>query len=297
MGPTAVGKTDYSIETALKYHSPVISCDSRQIYKEMTIGTAVPSAEQLSAVQHYFIHSHTVTELYTAGKYELEALELINRLFAEGHETLVMAGGSGFYIDALVNGLDDFPAADLELRNGLMNRLREEGVESLRLELKSLDPESYATIDVANGQRVVRALEVCLMTGKPFSSFKTSSRKSRDFVVEKIGLTRPRDVLYDRINRRVVQMIDDGLVDEVRSLTQYRDLAALQTVGYKEIFDWFDFTEGRVSDEGWEPASPGDGPVTSLERAVELIQRNTRRYAKRQLSYWGRDKDIKWLEL
>jgi tRNA dimethylallyltransferase len=238
-----------------------------------------------------------VTELYTAGKYELEALELINRLFAEGHETLVMAGGSGFYIDALVNGLDDFPAADLELRNGLMNRLREEGVESLRLELKSLDPESYATIDVANGQRVVRALEVCLMTGKPFSSFKTSSRKSRDFVVEKIGLTRPRDVLYDRINRRVVQMIDDGLVDEVRSLTQYRDLAALQTVGYKEIFDWFDFTEGRVSDESWGPTSPGDGPVTSLERAVELIQRNTRRYAKRQLSYWGRDKDIKWLEI
>ena len=297
MGPTAVGKTDYSIETALKYDSPVISCDSRQIYKEMTIGTAVPSAEQLSAVQHYFIHSHTVTELYTAGKYELEALELINRLFAEGHETLVMAGGSGFYIDALVNGLDDFPAADLELRNGLMNRLREEGVESLRLELKSLDPESYATIDVANGQRVVRALEVCLMTGKPFSSFKTSSRKSRDFVVEKIGLTRPRDVLYDRINRRVVQMIDDGLVDEVRSLTQYRDLAALQTVGYKEIFDWFDFTEGRVSDESWGPTSPGDGPVTSLERAVELIQRNTRRYAKRQLSYWGRDKDIKWLEI
>ena len=205
MGPTAVGKTDYSIETALKYDSPVISCDSRQIYKEMTIGTAVPSAEQLSAVQHYFIHSHTVTELYTAGKYELEALELINRLFAEGHETLVMAGGSGFYIDALVNGLDDFPAADLELRNGLMTRLREEGVESLRLELKALDPESYATIDVANGQRVVRALEVCLMTGKPFSSFKTSSRKSRDFVVEKIGLTRQRDVLYDRINRRVVQ--------------------------------------------------------------------------------------------
>ena len=297
MGPTAVGKTDYSIETALKYHSPVISCDSRQIYKEMTIGTAVPSAEQRKAVQHYFIHSHTVTELYTAGKYELEALELINRLFAEGHETLVMAGGSGFYIDALVNGLDDFPAADLELRNGLMNRLREEGVESLRLELKSLDPESYATIDVANGQRVVRALEVCLMTGKPFSSFKTSSRKSRDFVVEKIGLTRPRDVLYDRINRRVVQMIDDGLVDEVRSLTQYRDLAALQTVGYKEIFDWFDFTEGRVSDEGWGPTSPGDGPVTSLERAVELIQRNTRRYAKRQLSYWGRDKDIRWIEL
>ena len=297
LGPTAVGKTDYSIETALGYGSPVISCDSRQIYKEMTIGTAVPSAEQLAAVQHYFIHSHTVTELYTAGKYELEALELINRLFAEGHETLVMAGGSGFYIDALVNGLDDFPAADLALREELMTRLREEGVDELRLELKALDPESYATIDIANGQRVVRALEVCLMTGKPFSSFKTSPRKSRDFVVEKIGLTRPREVLYDRINRRVVQMIDEGLVDEVRSLVQYRDLAALQTVGYKEIFDWFDYQYGLVSTEGRTPTSPGDGPVTSLDRAVELIQRNTRRYAKRQLSYWGRDKNIRWLEI
>ena len=296
LGPTAVGKTDYSIETALRYGSPVISCDSRQIYKEMSIGTAVPSAEQLAAVQHYFIHSHTVTDLYTAGKYELEALKVINGLFAEGHETLVMAGGSGFYVDALVNGLDDFPSADLELRNELMRRLKEEGVEELRMELKSLDPESYATIDIANGQRVVRALEVCLMTGKPFSSFKTSARKMRNFEIEKIGLTRPRDVLYDRINRRVLQMVDEGLVDEVRSLTQYRDLAALQTVGYKEIFDWFDFLEGRVTTEGWTPTTPGDGPVTSLDRAIELIQRNTRHYAKRQLSYWGRDKDIRWME-
>jgi len=278
LGPTAVGKTDYSIEAALGYGSPVISCDSRQIYKEMTIGTAVPSAAQLSAVQHYFIHSHTVTELYTAGKYEIEALELINRLFSEGHETLVMAGGSGFYVDALVNGLDDFPEADLQLRSELTARLAEEGVESLRLELKALDPESYATIDIANGQRVVRALEVCLMTGRPFSSFKTAPSKKRDFEVEKIGLTRPRDILYDRIDRRVLQMIDEGLVDEVRSLTQYRDLAALKTVGYKEIFDYLD---GNCS----------------LDRAVELIQRNTRRYAKRQLSYWGRDKDIRWMEL
>lgn len=279
LGPTAVGKTDYSIETALRYGSPVISCDSRQIYKEMTIGTAVPDASQLAAVKHYFIHSHTVTELYTAGKYEIEALDLINRLFDEGHETLVMAGGSGFYVDALVNGLDDFPSADLQLRSELMARLQTEGVESLRLELKALDPESYETIDIANGQRVVRALEVCLMTGKPFSSFKTAPKKKRDFEIEKIGLTRPRDVLYDRINRRVIQMIDQGLVDEVRSLTQYRDLAALQTVGYKEIFDWF------------------DGTLDSLDRAVELIQRNTRRYAKRQMSYWGRDKDIRWIEL
>ena len=297
LGPTAVGKTDYSIETALRYGSPVISCDSRQIYKEMTIGTAVPDASQLAAVKHYFIHSHSVTDLYTAGKYEVEALELINSLFEAGHENLVMVGGSGFYIDALVNGLDDFPSADLQLRAGLTSRLEKEGVESLRLELRALDPESYETIDIANGQRVVRALEVCLMTGKPFSSFKTSVRKSRDFEIEKIGLTRPRDLLYDRINRRVVQMIDQGLVDEVRSLVQYRDLAALKTVGYKEIFDWFDFQDGIVSAEGFGPTDPGDGSVTSLDRAVELIQRNTRRYAKRQLSYWGRDKEIRWMEL
>lgn len=297
LGPTAVGKTDFSIETALKYNSPVISCDSRQIYKEMSIGTAVPSKEQLNAVPHYFIHSHTVTELYTAGKYEIEALSLINRLFDEGHETLVMAGGSGFYVDALVNGLDDFPQADLKLRLELTDRLNNEGVESLQQELLKLDPESYATIDIANGQRVVRALEVCIMTGRPFSSFKTSPNRTRDFEIEKIGLTRPREVLYDRVNRRVIQMIDDGLVDEVRSLVQYRDLAALKTVGYKEIFDWFDYQDGKVSLEGWGPTSPGDGPVTSLERAVELIQRNTRHYAKRQLSYWGRDKDIRWMEI
>ena len=297
LGPTAVGKTDYSIETALRYGSPVISSDSRQIYREMSIGTAVPSKEQLDAVKHYFIHSHTVTELYTAGKYELEALKLINDLFGQGHETLVMAGGSGFYVDALVNGLDEFPEADQQLRKELTDRLREEGVDSLRQELRKLDPESYATIDIANGQRVVRALEVCIMTGRPFSSFKTSPNRKRDFEIEKIGLTRPREVLYDRINRRVLQMIDDGLVEEVRSLTQYRDLSALKTVGYKEIFDWFDYQDGLVSDEGWGPTSPGDGPVTTLDRAVELIQRNTRHYAKRQLSYWGRDKDINWLEL
>ena len=297
LGPTAVGKTDYSIEAALRYNSPIISCDSRQIYKEMSIGTAVPSKEQLEAVPHHFIHSHTVTELYTAGKYELEALELINRLFAEGHDTLVMAGGSGFYVDALVNGLDDFPEADLELRSQLTARLQEEGVDSLRRDLQRLDPESYNTIDIANGQRVVRALEVCLMTGRPFSSFKTSPNRKRDFEIEKIGLTRPRDVLYDRINRRVIQMIDEGLVEEVRSLVQYRDLAALKTVGYKEIFDWFDYQNGLVSTEGWGPTTPGDGPVTTLERAIELIQRNTRHYAKRQLSYWGRDKSIKWMEV
>ena len=297
LGPTASGKTDYSIELALKYGSPVISCDSRQIYKEMTIGTAVPSASQLQTVKHYFIHTHTVTDLYTAGKYEIEALDLIGRLFAEGHETLVMAGGSGFYIDAVCNGLDDFPPADLELRKSLVRRLEEEGVESLRLELKSLDPESYDTIDIANGQRVVRALEVCLMTGRKFSSFKTSPLKKRDFDIEKIGLERPREVLYERIDRRVVQMIDDGLVDEVKSLLPYREYAALQTVGYKEIFAYLDHCAGKEYKPPVSGQHKNDGPVTSLDRAVELIQRNTRHYAKRQMSYWRRDKSIRWISV
>lgn len=278
LGPTAVGKTDYSIREALKYGSPVISCDSRQIYREMTIGTAVPTPDQLGAVRHYFIHSHSVSTLYSAGRYETEALPLVESLFSQGHDTLVMAGGSGFYIDAFCRGLDDFPQADMELRESLNVRLREEGVESLRFELKRLDPESYATIDIANGQRVLRALEVCLSTGRPFSSFKTSPDRKRSFDIEKIGLVRPREELYARIDRRVLEMIDAGLVDEVRSLEQYRYLPALQTVGYKEIFQYLD-------------------SEISLDRAIGLIQRNTRHYAKRQLSYWGRDKDIRWMEV
>lgn len=298
LGPTGVGKTDYSIGEALRYGSPVISCDSRQIYREMSVGTAVPSPEQLSAVRHYFIQSHTIAELYTAGRYEVEALELINRLFSEGHDTLVMAGGSGFYIDALVNGLDDFPPADLSLRAELTERLRQEGVGPLLAELRVLDPETCRSVDAANGQRVVRALEVCRMTGRPFSSFKTSPRKNRPFDIEKIGLTRPREVLYERIDRRVLAMIDNGLVEEARSLEPYRNLAALQTVGYKELFAWSDFMNGLVPPP--VPGAPpvaGDGPVTTLDRAVELIQRNTRHYAKRQLSYWGRDKSIRWIDL
>lgn len=276
LGPTAVGKTDYSIKEALKYGSPVISCDSRQIFREMSIGTAVPSDEQLSAVPHYFIHSHSVTELYSAGRYEVEALALVERLFDEGHDTLVMAGGSGFYIDAFCRGLDDFPPVDMELRESLNRRLREEGVESLRLDLKRLDPESYSSMDIANGQRVLRALEVCLTAGRPYSSFKTSPSRKRNFSIEKTGLIRPRDVLYDRINRRVLGMVDSGLVEEVRGLAGYRHLPALQTVGYKEIFQYLD---GEIS----------------LDRAVELIQRNTRHYAKRQLAYWSRDPEIRWV--
>ncbi|MCQ2133939.1 MAG: tRNA (adenosine(37)-N6)-dimethylallyltransferase MiaA [Bacteroidales bacterium] len=286
-GPTAVGKSDWCIDLALKHGSPVISCDSRQIYKEMTIGTAVPDASQLAAVKHYFIHSHTIHGLYTAGMYELEALRLMDGLFGQGHGTLVMAGGSGFYVDAVCNGLDDMPPADDELRADLTRRIKEEGVESLRADLRRLDPEAYATIDIANPQRVLRAVEVCLLSGRPFSSFKLKEPKKRDFEIEKICLNRPREVLYDRINRRVLQMVDDGLVDEVRSLIPYRDLSALQTVGYKEIFDWIDFTEGKD-----DPSLP-----RSLDEAIARIQNNTRHYAKRQITWWKRDSSVRWIDL
>lgn len=278
MGPTAVGKTDYSIELAQKYGSPVISCDSRQIYKEMTIGTAVPSAAQLAAVQHYFIHTKSVTEYYTAGLYEVDALELINRLFDEGHETLVMTGGSMFYIDAVCNSLDHIPTADLEVRKQLQERLEREGLDSLKEELARLDPEAWSHMDLSNSQRVFRAVEICLTTGKPYSSFKRTEPVDRGFEIEKIGLTRPREVLYDRINRRVIQMMDEGLEAEVRSLAHYRQLTALQTVGYQEIFDSMD---GK----------------TSLDEAVELIQRNSRHYAKRQLTWWRRDQSINWMTI
>lgn len=298
LGPTAVGKSDYAVERALEYGSPVISCDSRQIFREMTIGTAVPDASQLEAVEHFFVHSNSVLEDYTAGRYEVEAHALVKRLFEDGGDrTLVMCGGSGFYVDAFVNGLDEFPPADQSLRMELTSQWKEEGVEVLARRLRELDPESCAQIDLSNGQRVVRALEVCIMTGRKFSSFKTSPNKKRDFEIEKIGLTRPREELYRRIDSRVLKMVDDGLVEEVRSLIPFRDRPALQTVGYKEIFAWFDFLDGKVSTEGWGPTSPGDGPVTTLDRAVELIQRNTRHYARKQMSYWRRDPSIRWIEI
>lgn len=278
LGPTAAGKTDYSISQALHYGSPVISCDSRQLYREMSIGTAVPSMEQLSRVKHYFIQDHSIFDTYTAGMYELEALRLIDRLFDEGHDTLVMCGGSGFYIDAVCNGLDDFPPSDMQLRACLMSRLESEGLESLQRQLEELDPQSYATIDTANRQRVVRALEVCLMTGRPFSSFKTSTVKKRDFEIEKVGISRPRGALYERINLRTEQMMRDGLEEEARRLHQWKDLPALQTVGYRELFDMF---EGKLD----------------REQAVGAIKMNTRRYAKRQMSWFRRDSSIRWLEL
>ncbi len=277
LGPTAVGKTDFSVRKALEYGSPVISCDSRQIYKEMTIGTAVPDREQLEAVKHYFIQTVPVTQTYTAGDYERDAISLINRLFDEGHETLVMTGGSMFYIDAVCEGLDDLPDGDPELRASLWERLRAEGVGSLVEELKSRDPDTYSRIDKENSQRVIRALEVCLVSGRPLSSFSSGGKK-RNFEIEKIGLSRPREELYSRINQRVLDMIRLGLEEEVRSLLPYRDLQALQTVGYKEMFDYLD----------------GKYP---LEEAVRLIQRNTRHYAKKQMTWWRRDNSIKWINL
>lgn len=277
LGPTAVGKTDYAIAEAQAVGSPVVSCDSRQLFREMRIGTARPDDAQLAAVPHYFIADRSVRDGCTAGQYELEALALLERLFQD-HDVVVMAGGSGLYIDALCNGLDDFPPADPALRADLSRRLREEGVASLRAELRLLDPESYAALDPANGQRIVRALEVTIGTGRKFSSFKTRPEKPRPFTIEKIGLKRPRPELYARIDARVDQMMAEGLLEEARSLLPQRDLPALNTVGYKELFGYFDGTY-------------------DLAEAVRLIKRNTRHYAKKQLTWWARDPSIRWIEL
>lgn len=278
LGPTAVGKTDFSIAKAIEYGSPVISCDSRQIYKEMSIGTAVPDASQLSAVKHYFIQTVPVDRSYTAGDYEQEAISLINELFEDGHETLVMTGGSMFYIDAVCNGLDDLPDGDASVRKVLWDRLEAEGIDALASELEACDPETFSRIDPKNSQRVIRALEVLKVSGRPLSSFKTGVRKSRPFQIEKVGLMRSRDELYSRIDRRVLSMMDAGLLDEVRSLLPYRNCQALQTVGYKEMFSYLDGAYG-------------------LDEAIRLVQRNTRHYAKRQLTWWRRDPSIRWIEL
>ncbi len=276
LGPTAVGKTGYAIRRALEVGSPVISCDSRQIFQELNIGTAAPSPEELAAVKHYFIRSVPITRNYTAGIYEAEAMELVNRLFAEGHETLVMCGGSMMYIDAFCYGLDDFPEVPIQLRQHLMECLRDEGVEVLAAQLKELDPVSYEELDLSNGQRVIRALEVSMYTGQHFSSYKTRSFKERDFEIVKIGLERPREELYERINARVLRMMDDGLEAEARTMLPYRDLPALQTVGYREMFEYFD---GKYD----------------LETTVRHIQASTRHYAKRQLTWWRRDETIRWI--
>ena len=277
LGPTAVGKSDYAVAEALRTGSPVVSCDSRQFYREMRIGTARPSEAQLAAVRHFFIADRSVTEPCSAGAYEIEALALLEDLF-KTHDTVVMAGGSGLYIDALCNGLDDFPDADPDLRAELSRRLRDEGVAALRADLRVLDPETYATIDPANGQRIVRALEVTIATGRKYSSFKTRPEKERPFAIVKTGLRRPRPALYARIDARVDQMMAEGLLEEARSLLPFRDLPALNTVGYKELFGYFD-------------------GAYDLAEAVRLIQRNTRHYAKKQLTWWARDPSIQWIEL
>lgn len=325
-GPTGVGKTDYAIELALRLGSPIINCDSRQIYKEMSIGTAVPDASQLAAVRHYFVQTVSVMEDYTAGQYGRDALALIEELFAQGHETLVMCGGSGFYIDAVCKGFGDTPPSDPVLRGELSARAAE-GLAPLLEELHRLDPACYRVIDRTNPRRVVRALEVCLLSGRPFSSFKLSAPKKRDFEIEKYCLTRPREELYSRIDARVTKMMDEGLLDEVRSLLPYRARPALQTVGYKELFEYLDSSEelvssrtddssehqGRISGcaggvgEGSCPARRfsyrggalprPQAPSHSLDEAVALIQQHTRNYAKRQLTWWRRDKEVRWIDL
>lgn len=277
LGPTGVGKTDFAIDMALEYASPVISCDSRQIFKELKIGTAPPTKEQLEKVRHYFIFSHSIHDNFTAGLYEIEALSLLEELF-KNHKKLVMAGGSGLYIDALCNGLDDFPPADQELRLRLSRQAEEEGVESVAALLRKIDPETYDVIDLANRQRVVRAVEVTLQTGKKYSEWRSNRIKERPFKITKIGLNRTRSILYERIDKRVDLMMESGLLQEAESLRKFSHLPALRTVGYREFFQYF-------NDE------------ISLDRAIELVKRNSRRYAKKQLTYWGRDTEIEWVQL
>jgi tRNA dimethylallyltransferase len=274
LGPTAVGKTDLSIALAQHFDTEIVSADSRQLYREMDIGTAPPSPAQLRAVKHHFIKSRSIFDDYTAGKYELDALPLLNALFAR-RDVVLLVGGSGLYIDAVCRGIDNIPATDSLLRRQIMQRLQTEGIESLRFELQRLDPDMYRAIDVRNPQRVARALEVCLASGKRYSSLRKNFEKQRPFDVVKIGLQIDRDLLYRRINARVDAMLDDGLIDEARRLYPSRDCNALKTVGYRELFDHFD---GNVS----------------LDEAVALIKRNTRHYAKRQISWFGRYDDIHW---
>ncbi len=274
LGPTGVGKTDLSLSLAGHFSTVIVSSDARQVYREMKIGTAMPDTAQLAAVPHYFIGNHSIHEDYTAGKYELEALALLDELF-RAHDTVLLVGGSGLYIDALCHGIDNFPDTDKALRQHLTAQLQNEGVESLRFQLKQLDEVTYRQIDLRNPQRIMRALEVCIATGKPYSEWKTGAAKQRDFDIVKIGLTRPREELYGRINARVGQMMEAGLLDEVRALYPHKGLTALKTVGYSELFDYIE----RKS---------------TLDEAIALIRQHTRNYAKKQLSYWSRYPEIEW---
>ena len=274
VGPTGSGKTDLSIRLALHYGAPILSTDSRQVYRGMPIGTAQPSVDQLQAVEHHFIASHDLTDNLNCGEYEVQALVRLEELFAD-HDWVVAVGGSGLYVRALCEGMDDLPQADEPLRRELERRLAEDGLGALAEELRELDPEYCRTADLNNPARVMRALEVCLQTHMPYSRQRTGERRPRPFEIVKIGIDLPRDVLYDRINRRVDRMLADGLEAEARALYPYRELNALKTVGYREFFDYFD---GRIG----------------YDEAVELIKRNSRRYAKRQLTWFRRDSEIRW---
>lgn len=274
VGPTGSGKTDLSIRVAQHYGAPILSTDSRQFYRGMPIGTAQPTAEQLEAVEHHFIASHDVREELSCGTYETQALERLGKLFAQ-HDRVVAVGGSGLYVQALCEGLDNFPPVDNALREELQRRLREEGLAALAEELRRLDPDYYGVVDRQNPARVVRALEVCLQTGIPYSAQRTGARRQRPFAITKIGVDLPREELYERIDRRVDAMIAQGLEEEARRMYPHRALTSLQTVGYRELFDFF---EGR----------------TTRDEAVELIKRNSRRYAKRQLTWFRRDPAIRW---
>ena len=274
VGPTGSGKTDLSIRLALHYRAPILSTDSRQVYRSMPIGTAQPTEEQLNTVEHHFIASHDIEDKLSCGEYEVQALACLEKLFAQ-HDDVVAVGGSGLYVRALCEGMDELPQADEALRRELERRLADEGIGALAAQLRELDPRYYEEVDRSNPARVVRALEVCLQTGRPYSAQRTGVRRERPFRIIKIGVNLPREVLYDRINRRVDAMVAEGLEAEARRLYPHRELNALQTVGYREFFDCFD---GRVT----------------RDEAVELIKRNTRRYAKRQLTWFRRDPEIRW---
>jgi len=274
-GPTAVGKTALCLHIAKHYGIPIVNADSRQIYRELKIGTAAPTEDQLRQVRHYFVGTLGLDDYYSASMYEEQVTALLqNELFAQG-DLVLMTGGSMMYIDAVCNGIDDIPTVDNVTRETLKRRLAEEGLERLCEELKRLDPEHYEVVDKKNPRRVVHALEICLMTGQTYTSFRKNERKERPFRIVKIGLNRPREELYERINSRVDQMMADGLLEEARRLYPQRELNALNTVGYKEMFAYLDGT--------W-----------TLDEAVERLKGNTRRYARKQLTWFKKDPDVAW---
>ena len=274
VGATGIGKTALGIELAKYYKTEIVSADSRQFYKEMTIGTAVPNKKELREVRHHFIQNRSIFDAYNVGMFERDALSLLDKLF-KIHDVIVMVGGSGLYVDAILYGLDDFPDVAPEIRNQLKIDLQEKGIGSLQDRLKILDFESYKKIDIDNKQRLIRTLEICLGTGKPYSTFLKSKKNKRRFIPIKIGLTADRELLYDRINKRVDRMLENGLLDEVKILYSHKELNALQTVGYKELYQYID-------------------NEISLDLAISEIKKNTRRFAKRQGTWFRRDKDIEW---